>query len=58
MTQEPESEGVARVDVNLPLAERQKVEQDPDAWVDSLTDDEIADIIGPSWADEGAGHAA
>ncbi len=29
--------------------ERQSVEQDPDVWVDSLTDDEFGDVIGPSW---------
>ena len=50
------------------------VEQDPDAWVDSLTDGELADIISPGWyaltgrnvghlvpdcsTDEGASHAA
>ncbi len=23
---------------------------DPDSWVDDLTDDELADLLGPSWA--------
>ena len=24
---------------------------DPDAWIDDLTDDELADLLGPSWAE-------
>ena len=38
-------------DVDLPLADRQRVEEDPDAWVNELTDDEFSDVLGPSWAE-------
>ena len=41
----------APVDVDLPLADRQRVEEDPDAWVNELTDDEFSDVLGPSWAE-------
>ena len=55
-------------------SERPKLDADPLAWVDAISDDELADIIGPSWAfltgrnadhlipdqstDEGGSHAA
>lgn len=35
----------APADVN-----RERAEQDPDGWVDSLTDTDFARMLGPSWA--------